>query len=456
MAHSPTITTGAIRKLPTAQAATSQSSAASAPAPSQPSASGTATTSPPSTADEDNLKGEFVKKLIKNFDVMVVNFVDKATRDAILQQTEFTDEKEFSRVKLAIENRILDLLVKESHLTTVPPVSFFREVVGILSNRYPYMFLEDPTVTVQGQRIRQFTGKGTGGLFGVKSLPKSLQQKFSRMLESKLGVVKKKKRDLPDENSQVKVPKRKKRVYGITSDKFNAEKTEDLDTFLGEVENVASTEEREAIFAHHRKDLQHKLVNSKNLFTAVPGFFDSLSHAENHFVWLTGKDIAKNIENDLSRQFKIVQCVVKEMCTTKEFRLNLEIAKLKGTEENGSIIPEFICLLRQLNVEWHQTAGGLFRFPADPDDNSPHIFCPDGVGTVKFDVHVESRKAYVDLNFSEALRAFFSVCFIWNYHYPEAGEAVAILLQRKLAGFNAEGKNTCFLDCFLASRIQIY
>jgi hypothetical protein len=49
-------------------------------------------------------------------------------------------------------------------------------------------------------------------------------------------------------------------------------------------------------------------------------------------MWLTSKDIAKNIEKDLPRQFKIVQCVVKEMCTTKEFRLNLEIAKLKGTE----------------------------------------------------------------------------------------------------------------------------
>jgi hypothetical protein len=236
-------------------------------------------------------------------------------------------------------------------------------------------------------------------------------------------------------------------VYGITSDKFNAEKTEDLDTFLGEVENVASTEEREAIFAHHRKDLQHKLVNSKNLFTAVPGFFDSLSHAENHFVWLTGKDIAKNIENDLSRQFKIVQCVVKEMCTTKEFRLNLEIAKLKGTEENGSIIPEFICLLRQLNVEWHQTAGGLFRFPADPDDNSPHIFCPDGVGTVKFDVHVESRKAHVDLNFSEALR---------GCEPSSQSASFGIIITRKLAKLSPSFCSANSLDSTPKVRIHVF
>jgi hypothetical protein len=129
---------------------------------------------------------------------------------------------------------------------------------------------------------------------------------------------------------------------------------------------------------------------------------------------------------------------MKAMCSTKEFRLNLEIAKLKGSELNGSIIPEFICLLRQLNMEWHNTAGAFLRFPADPEDDSPHIFCPDGVGSIKFDLHAEYNKVYTDLNYSEALRAFFSVAFICNIHYPEAGESVAILLQRKLAGINAE------------------
>jgi hypothetical protein len=130
---------------------------------------------------------------------------------------------------------------------------------------------------------------------------------------------------------------------------------------------------------------------------------------------------------------------MKAMCSTKEFRLNLEIAKLKGSELNGSIIPEFICLLRQLNMEWHNTAGAFLRFPGEPEDDSPHIFCPDGVGSNKFDLHAEYEKVYTDLNFSEALRAFFSVAFIGNIHYPEAGESVAIVLQRKLAGINAEG-----------------
>jgi hypothetical protein len=139
--------------------------------------------------------------------------------------------------------------------------------------------------------------------------------------------------------------------------------------------------------------------------------------------WLTGEDIAKHIETELPRQFKIVECVTKEMCTTKEFWLNLEIAKLKGKEQNGSIIPEFVCLLHQLTIKWHKTAGGLLQFPSEPDDISPHIFCPDGVGSVKFDLHGDYEKVFTDLNFSEAIRALFSVAFIGNIHYPANGEA---------------------------------
>jgi hypothetical protein len=56
--------------------------------------------------------------------VLVVNFLDKSARDAIMEKKEFKDEKEFRRIKLAIENRILDLLAKESHLSIDPSVSF--------------------------------------------------------------------------------------------------------------------------------------------------------------------------------------------------------------------------------------------------------------------------------------------------------------------------------------------
>ncbi len=87
---------------------------------------------------------------------------------------------------------------------------------------------------------------------------KALQQKFSRMPESKHGLVKKKKRDLQDENSEAKVPKKKKRVYCVRLDRYYVNKSEKQETILEEVEYVTSTKERESIFCDHRNDLQHK------------------------------------------------------------------------------------------------------------------------------------------------------------------------------------------------------
>jgi hypothetical protein len=86
--------------------------------------------------------------LYNNFDVLVANFLYKSAQDAIKEKKEFKDEKDFRRIKLAIENRILDLLAYESHLSIVPSVSFSRQLVGILANNYPYMFLGDPAMTV--------------------------------------------------------------------------------------------------------------------------------------------------------------------------------------------------------------------------------------------------------------------------------------------------------------------
>lgn len=388
---------------------------------------------------DDTVKGEFLKKLICNFDELVVDFLDKSARDAILQQQEITDEREYTRIKLAIETRVLYLL-NECNLTSLPVLGFFRQLCAVLSTRYPYMFLEDPKVTIQGITIRRFVGKGTGGLTGIRSLPKAMQQKFAKMIDLKNGVEKaKKRRDLPDDDCEYPQPKKKKKVYGIQSGKYYVKSSEDVESFLAELNNVNTTEEKEAMYSQNRKDVQHCISTCKDMFTAVPGFFDSLSHVESHFQWLTGQNIEQNIGKELPKQFRLVKCVVEKICATKEFRLNYEIAKLKGSEHNGSFVPEFVCLLRQLNIEWHKTPGGLLRFPSEAEDDSPTIFCRDGPASVLFDVHVEKKKIFTELNFCEALRAFFSISFIGNLHYPEHGEAVAILLQRKVAGLNSEG-----------------
>jgi hypothetical protein len=384
-------------------------------------------------------QAEFLKNLISNFDDMVTNFLDSAARDAITKQKTFTDEKEFKRVKLAIEERVLYLLLNESQLSGLPVVGFFRKVVGVLANRYPYMFLDDPKVTIQGVTFRQFEGKGTGGVTGINSLPKSMQQKFGRMQDKKLGIVKQPKKRAGDDGAEPQAPKKKKRVYGIGHEKYYCAGTDEKEVFLGEVDFVTTTEEREAMYSEHRKDIQHSLVNGVDIFTAVPGFFTSLTHALRHFEWLTGKNLETSIEGSLPRQFKIIQAVTQAMCSTKEFRLKLEIARIKGSELNGSLIPELICLLRQLNTEWHKNPGGLFRFPTEPEIHSPHIFCPQGTESLKFELHVENNPIYTNLNFSEVLSAFFCITFIGNIHYPKDGESSAILLQRKVAGINADG-----------------
>ena len=168
------------------------------------------------------------------------------------------------------------------------------------------------------------------------------------------------------------------------------------------------------MFAEHQEDVQSSLVGSKDMFSAVPGFFSSLSHTETHFEWLTEKNIASSIVAQLPRQFEILKCVVAKISLLKEFIPKFEISKIKSLQLIGSITPQLVCLLCQLNLEWHNTAGGLFRFPSEPENDSPHIFCPDGISSIKFDLHIEKKKIISRLNFTEIMRAFFSIAFIGN------------------------------------------
>lgn len=386
---------------------------------------------------------EFLKFLIENFDEVVLNYLDKGSRDAIREQLIVEDEKEFRRIKSSIENRILKLLQDRSSSPEPPNVAFFREIVGILATKYPYMFLDDPRKTVEGMgEVRKFTSRGSGGATGVSSLPKVLRQKFSRLLEEKNGVSKEKKRktDLSDGSAERHAPpKKKKKVYGILSERYYSSPSEEKENFLSDLELAETDEEREDLFRKYRKDVQHILSTSVDMFSAVPGLFSSIAHVKEHFEWLTGKSIATKVNEELPKKLKLLRPVVLNMCSTKEFRLQLQIANIKGNELNGSYIPEYICLLRQLNFEWHKDRGGLFRFPAEPETASPHIFCSKGADTMKFSIHAEMKEVLGNLTFDEAVSAFFYICFIGNLEYPEAGEAVAIWLQRKVAELNSTG-----------------
>jgi hypothetical protein len=108
----------------------------------------------------------------------------------------------------------------------------------------------------------------------------------------------------------------------------------------------------------------------------------------------------------------------------------------------GSKIPLYVCLLRELTHIWHQKLGGLVRFPNEEEPNSLHLLCderPPG-GDMVFDIHLEQRKVLSGMNLPTAVASFFHVAFIGQLRYPREGEAVAILLQRKLAKVDPEGK----------------
>jgi hypothetical protein len=72
---------------------------------------------------------------------------------------------------------------------------------------------------------------------------------------------------------------------------------------------------------------------------------------------------------------------------------------------------------------------------------SPHIVFIEERDHFSFEVHAELKPFLTGLNFNEAISSFLHVAFIGNLRYPENAEAVAVWLQRKVAGINDPGKN---------------
>jgi hypothetical protein len=107
----------------------------------------------------------------------------------------------------------------------------------------------------------------------------------------------------------------------------------------------------------------------------------------------------------------------------------------------GSKIPLYVCLLRELTHIWHQKLGGLVRFPNEEEPNSLHLLCVERQGgDTVFDIHLEQRKVLSGMTLTTAVASFFHVAFIGQLRYPREGEAVAILLQRRLAKVDPEGR----------------
>jgi hypothetical protein len=295
-----------------------------------------------------------LKLLVEKFDENVTQHLDKLSKAAIEGQERIEDARTFAHVKRAIEERILDMLLLYTDNKTVPNLDFFKKVVNTLANKYPYMFLEDPTKIVDGVPLRIFNQRGTGGISGVDFIPKSLSQKYRRIIDKK-NSLKKAGAEGDKENQHEggdSRPKKRKlpQVYGVDKTRFYpSEQLPMEDNLVDFLENMSSKDDREAAFTANRSSVQKLLTTSNDMHSAVPGFFQNPVHCEKHFQWLTGYCIVRKIEEEIPRQFQHLKFVLQHWCPTKDFALKAEAAKLKCDAHDGSKVPEYLFLLRELS-----------------------------------------------------------------------------------------------------------
>jgi len=316
--------------------------------------------------------------LIEDFDQSVVNELDRVSKEAVRNQEKIEDPRIFGHVKKAIEDQIVNLLVQHTDNKAVPPQSFFKKVLTTLANKYSYMFLEDPTIEVNGMKIRKFDQRTAGGVLGVDHIPRSLAAKYRRLIDKMNG-----KEQTGKENKEATGSFKKTRVghvYGADPSKVIASHTVTVDNDLIEhLKNLDDTEERERVFATNRNAIYKLLSSSRDIRNAVPGFFEDQRHCKSQFEWMTNKTIVERINQEIPIQFEYLKTVLYSWISTKDFREKAEAIKLKTAEQDGSKIPEYVFLLRELSNHWHLKRSGLIRTAEEDSPFSPHIVYCDTI-----------------------------------------------------------------------------
>lgn len=238
-------------------------------------------------------------KICARFAELVLDVVDKKTRDAIESNEEITETREFRHVKMSIEKRLLELLKEHSTRTDVPKIEFFRKLVEILAEKYPYMYSSNPMAVVDGKEERLFDSRGTGGLHGVETLPKVLQEKFRAIQKSSAFPLNPVDADVEDEEEEEEAggkAKRRKYVYGLDQNKYYSSAGKTTKTRLSaKLQKVRQFEEREELYSNSRSSVQNMLTTSEDFYTAVPGFFEDPRHCRNQFEWMAS-GITKNVD----------------------------------------------------------------------------------------------------------------------------------------------------------------
>jgi hypothetical protein len=244
----------------------------------------------------------------------------------------------------------------------------------------------------------------------LKGLARVMQQKYRRTLDSMNGKTLKRKQ-MTDSGEVVpgQLKRKKKKLIGVLKERFYPSRSTDQTALL---EKLGDLEEddiaaHEQVYGEHRDAVQLLFNLSPNMLTCVPHFFDHPSHCQSHFEHLAGMSLVENVQADFGHQFELISSVLNVWCRTEASKLRMEAADLRCIELQGSKIPQYVHLLRELTLFWHQNLGGFIRFPQEQEQHSPHILCREVRGGMTFDLHMEQTKVLTGKGYSILLRYLF-------------------------------------------------
>lgn len=415
---------------------------------------------------------QLLKLLTEDFKGQVFDHLNKVAKNALATQKEIKDPREFARVKAAIEERIIDLILERGDDTSTHGKPFIAKLRVLLAAKYEYMYNKDPEKKVKDPEknaeqnaeqnaeenseenakknvvlVRLFSGRGFGGIRGLDGFESQLQEKVRRAASRSRLIGKTPKLSISSaRRAGVKKPKaapkkRMKKVYGVSKAKFYPAGDPDEPGLLEELRGAVTKEDREKVFGRQRSNVQ--LIfwrRTDSIFTAIPGFFEDPLHIQKHFEALSTTCVARNVEENIDQQMGYLCKVISYWCQGEGFRGRWKDAERMQRQCRGSRIPKFVCLLRELCLLWHEDLGGLIRLEGEPEPVQPNILCREDDSGLVFDVHAERMKIFENLNLNDAISAFFHIGFVGNIRYPAKGEAVAVWLQRKVARVQEEGK----------------
>jgi hypothetical protein len=288
-------------------------------------------------------------------------------------------------------------------------------------------------------------------------LPRVIQAKYRRMMEKRIG---KTTNNLGAGTENINLfhqATKKRYLVGVLRDRYYPIQEGDPAALLEALKSLDNDSDydftrRESVFAAHRNAMQILFNQSAGDFLSrVPGFFRHPRHCESHCDHLTGRSLRSSVEEEFSLQLGLIRKVLNSWGLNEEAKQRLAEASAKSLEHQACQI------LRELSFVWHQNFGGFirrFEEPAPPSAG-PHLMCRETAlsvsSSLSFYICVDGRLVLGNLRLLSAIAAFFHLILVGQLKYAAEGEAVALLLQRRVAKVVEKGKQQkwgCF-DFFL-------